>query len=91
MCKKVSNSRFAHTTGNGNDIIHANWGGENIQTGSGNNLLYFNYGADLLETTIAGGAGQNTLILDTYQGYGSNDYSLGDGSFSNMTGLDILT
>ncbi len=78
-----------------NIVAGALVGGQNIQLGSGNDTVIFaNRGSnpDTVTTsglsiadTVAGGAGQDTIILD-----GAGHQLLGSSEWQNLTGVDVL-
>ena len=75
------------TTGSGNDIIDGGGGADVISAGIGNDTVSY-YGA---ETTVDGGAGTNTLILNTSAVLNlanANQLSFGAGTIANFQNVD---
>src|SRR6185295_8707653 len=75
------------TTGSGNDIIDGGGGADMISAGIGNDTVSY-YGA---ETTVDGGAGTNTLIMNTSAVLNlanANQLSFGAGTIANFQNVD---
>ncbi len=75
------------TTGSGNDIIDGGGGADVISAGAGNDTVSY-YGT---ETTVDGGTGTNTLILNTsvvLNLANTNQLSFGAGTITNFQNVD---